>query len=132
MGNLVEQTWDELWNSKKADNVRTKVRCCDRNCWMIGSVYPAMHKYFYKPFFWFIKHKFLNVFKKKKYSMFENKIFREYRDGIISKEELDRLSTCDLECVVQDGLSNASKELLKSTSGEKFVEKFIEESKNRF
>ena len=129
MGNLVDQTWDELWNSKDADNVRTKVRCCDRNCWMIGSVSPAMHKYFYKPFFWVIKHKFLNIFKKKKYSMFENKVVRDYRDGIISKEELDKLSTCDMQCVVQDGLSNASKELLKSTSGEEFVEKFIEESK---
>ena len=45
MGNLNNQTWDELWNSPEAEKVRAKVRCCDRDCWMIGSVSPAMHKY---------------------------------------------------------------------------------------
>ncbi len=38
MGNLKDQDWDELWNSSKAELVRSKVRTCDRNCWMIGSV----------------------------------------------------------------------------------------------
>ena len=45
MGNLNTQSWDELWNSPQAEEVRKKVRCCDRDCWMIGSVSPAMHKY---------------------------------------------------------------------------------------
>ena len=45
MGNLNNQSWDELWNSPEAEQVRAKVRCCDRDCWMIGSVSPAMHKY---------------------------------------------------------------------------------------
>ena len=49
MGNLNNQTWDELWNSPEAEKVRAKVRCCDRDCWMIGSVSPAMHKYIWKP-----------------------------------------------------------------------------------
>jgi sulfatase maturation enzyme AslB (radical SAM superfamily) len=40
MGNLNSQTWDELWNSPEAEKVRNKVRCCDRDCWMIGSVSP--------------------------------------------------------------------------------------------
>ena len=95
MGNLNTQSWDELWNSKEADEVRQKVRACDRNCWMIGSVSPAMHKYIWVPFFWVIKHKFLRFFKAKKYSMFENKIVRDYRDGKVSKESLDTLSTCE-------------------------------------
>jgi sulfatase maturation enzyme AslB (radical SAM superfamily) len=68
MGNLNAQTWDELWNSPEADSVRKKVRSCDRNCWMIGSVSPAMHKYIWKPAFWVIRHKFLRFWKKKKYS----------------------------------------------------------------
>ena len=42
MGNLNNQTWDELWNSPQAEEVRKKVRCCDRDCWMIGSVSPAI------------------------------------------------------------------------------------------
>lgn len=95
MGNINRQSWDELWNSDAAEQVRKKVRCCDRNCWMIGSVSPAMHKYIWVPFFWVLKHKFLFLFKKKKYSMFENKIVRDYRDGKISKEELDKCSTCE-------------------------------------
>ncbi len=96
MGNLNAQAWDELWNSEKAEKVRKKVvRCCDRNCWMIGSVSPAMHKYIWVPALWVIKHKFLYFWKKKKYSMFENKIVRDYRDGKISKEELDACSTCE-------------------------------------
>lgn len=95
MGNINTQTWEELWNSEEAEAVRRKVRCCDRNCWMIGSVSPAMHKYIWKPALWVVKHKFLFFFKKKKYSMYENKIVRDFRDGRISKEELDACSTCE-------------------------------------
>lgn len=95
MGNLNSQSWDELWSSESAEAVRKKVRCCDRNCWMIGSVSPAMHKYIWVPFFWVLKHKFLFFFKKKKYSMFENKIVRDYRDGKVTKEQLDACSTCE-------------------------------------
>lgn len=95
MGNLNRQSWEELWNSEQAEKVRSFVRNCDRNCWMIGSVSPAMHKYIYKPAAWVIKHKFLRFFKKKKYSMYENKIVRDFRDGKVSKEELDVLSTCE-------------------------------------
>lgn len=98
MGNLNTKSWEELWNSPEAEQVRKKVRCCDRNCWMIGSVSPAMHKYIWVPFFWVLKHKFLFFFKKKKYSMFENKIVRDYRDGKVSKEELDKCSTCENFC----------------------------------
>ena len=95
MGNLNRQSWEELWNSEQAEKVRSFVRNCDRNCWMTGSVSPAMHKYIYKPAAWVIKHKFLRFFKKKKYSMYENKIVRDFRDGKVSKEELDALSTCE-------------------------------------
>ena len=125
MGNLNNQTWDELWNSKQADEVRKKVRCCDRNCWMIGSVSPAMHKYIWKPALWVIKHKFLRFFKKKKYSMYELKIVRDYRDGKVSKEDLDKLSTCDMHCMVNNGLSDASNEQLRTMSGEDIVNKDV-------
>ena len=125
MGNLNNQTWDELWNSEQAEKVRNKVRHCDRNCWMIGSVSPAMKKYIWKPAFWVIKHKFLRFFKKEKYSMFENKIVRDYRDGKVTKEELDKCSTCDMNCVVNNGLSQASMEQLKNKTGEEIVNEDI-------
>lgn len=101
MGNLNNLTWTEVWNSPQAEEVRKKVRKCDRNCWMIGSVSPAMHKYIWVPVLWIFRHKFKHG---KKYSMFENKIVRDYRAGKVSKEELNRLSTCDLNAVASDGL----------------------------
>lgn len=122
MGNLNTQSWDELWNSEQADKVRQKVRACDRQCWMIGSVSPAMHKYIWVPAAWVIKHKFLRYFKQNKYSMYENKICRDYRDGVVTKEELDRLSTCDLNANVNDGLSEKSKMALVGTTGEAIVD----------
>ena len=95
MGNLNRQSWDELWSSPEAEAVRREVRCCDRNCWMIGSVSPAMHKYIWVPGIWVVWHKFKSLFTKKPYSMYENKIVRDYRDGKVTKEELDQCSTCE-------------------------------------
>lgn len=69
MGNLKEQGWEELWNSEQAQKVREQARSCPRNCWMIGSVSPAMHKYIWVPGWWVLKHKF---FKGGRYSLAEN------------------------------------------------------------
>lgn len=96
MGNLNRQSWDDLWNSERSENVRRHVRRCDRNCWMIGSVSPAMHKYIWIPAWWVIKHKIKGLFGKQAYSMYENKICRLYRDGVVTKEELDACSTCEM------------------------------------
>lgn len=126
MGNLNNQSWDELWNSEQAEKVRNIVRHCDRNCWMIGSVSPAMHKYIMTPSMWVIKHKFLRFFKDKKYSMYELPVVRDYRDGKVTKEELDALSTCDMNAVVNDGLSANSKQALEGTTGEDIVDADIQ------
>ena len=75
MGNLNTQSWNALWNSPQAEEVRKKVRCCDRDCWMIGT-----------------------------------------------KEQLDQCSTCDRNCVINNGLSEASKEQLKHKTGEEIVD----------
>ena len=92
LGNLNEQTWEELWNSTKAESVRQRVCRCDRNCWMIGSVSPAMRRYLWKPALWVLTHKFRPG---KKYSMYESKLVRDYRDGRVTKAELDARSTCE-------------------------------------
>jgi hypothetical protein len=84
-----------------------------------------MKKYIWKPAFWVIKHKFLRFFKKEKYSMFENKIVRDYRDGKVTKEELDKCSTCDMNCVINNGLSEKSMEQLKNKTGEEIVNEDI-------
>ena len=94
MGNLNKQSWEELWHSPEAEAVRSRVRNCRRNCWMIGSASPAMHKYLWKPAAWVLWHKGKALLRKKPYSMYENKILRDYRDGIVTKEMLDACSTC--------------------------------------
>lgn len=126
MGNLNNQTWDDLWNSIEAENVRKKVRNCDRDCWMIGSVSPAMHKYIWKPTWWVLVHK-VKVMFGGKYSMYESRIVRDYRDGKVSKEALDECSTCDLCAAANNGLSEASQAQLIEKKGEEIVEADIAE-----
>ena len=109
MGNLNDQSWDELWNSREAEKVRAKVRHCDRNCWMIGSVSPAMHKYIWKPACWVAAHKLKALVSKKPYDMHELPVVRDYEEGRVTKEELYALSTCDMHAEVNDGLSEASR-----------------------
>ena len=58
MGNLGEQSFDEIWHGEKARHVREKVKDCPKNCWMIGSAAPVMKKYVWKPAFWVLKNKF--------------------------------------------------------------------------
>ncbi len=123
MGNLNEAlTWNELWNGERAEKVRNRVRSCERQCWMIGSVAPAMQKYIWKPAFWVIRHKLLNSFKAKRYSMYENRIVCDYLKGKVSREELDARSTCDICAAVNDGLSAASREQLRDMTGEEIVD----------
>ena len=126
MGNLNRQSWDELWTGPEAERVRKKVRHCDRQCWMIGSVSPAMHKYIWKPATWVACHKAKALFSNKPYSMYENKICRQYRDGKVSKEELDACSTCDLQATIDNGLSAESMDQLKYKTGEEIVEADIQ------
>ena len=109
MGNLNVQSWDELWCSEQAEAVRAKVRHCDRNCWMIGSVSPAMHKYIWKPAAWVLVHKAKALFSNHPYDMHELSIVRNFEDGKVTKEQLDALSTCDMAATVNDGLSAASR-----------------------
>ncbi len=57
MGNLHEKEWDEIWNSPEAEEVRSMVKKCPRNCWMIGSAAPAMKQKIRIPALWVLKHK---------------------------------------------------------------------------
>lgn len=57
MGDLTKNTFAEIWNSEQAARVRAAVKQCDKNCWMIGSVAPAMKKDLFTPLKWILKHK---------------------------------------------------------------------------
>jgi hypothetical protein len=53
--------------------------------------------------------------------MYELPICCDYRDGKVTKDDLDKLSTCDVNAVINNGLSANSKEALKGKRGEDIV-----------
>jgi MoaA/NifB/PqqE/SkfB family radical SAM enzyme len=57
MGNIKQQSFDEIWNSKKAEEIRKAASECGKNCWMVGSVSPAMKKDLKTPTMWILKNK---------------------------------------------------------------------------
>jgi MoaA/NifB/PqqE/SkfB family radical SAM enzyme len=57
MGNLKEKSWDEIWNGESAKAVRQAVKDCNKNCWMIGRVAPAIKRHPIKPVLWVLKNK---------------------------------------------------------------------------
>lgn len=54
--------------------------------------------------------------------MYELKIVRDYKEGKVTKEQLDKCSTCDMCATINDGLSAASKEQLVGKTGEEIVD----------
>lgn len=59
LGNLREQTWDEIWYSPAAEKTREAVRNCPKQCWMMGSVGQEIKKHPLKPIKWVAQHKLL-------------------------------------------------------------------------
>ena len=59
MGNLKKRAFEDVWCSKEAESIRYDVRCCQKNCWMVGSVSQQMKKHFWAPMLWILKAKFL-------------------------------------------------------------------------
>jgi MoaA/NifB/PqqE/SkfB family radical SAM enzyme len=57
MGDLKEQSFDDLWHGPQAAAAREQVARCQRNCWMVGSARPAMRSNPRVPIFWIIKNK---------------------------------------------------------------------------
>lgn len=57
MGNLKEQSWDDIWNSKKAEEVRQKVKECQKKCAFIGTARFDMKRQPWKPVSWVINNK---------------------------------------------------------------------------
>lgn len=64
LGSLRTQTFDEIWNSPRAEAVRKKVKNCDKQCWMIGSAADRMKSKIHIPAKWVIENK-LNVMRGK-------------------------------------------------------------------
>ncbi len=62
MGNIYETpNFMELWNSEQANKVRAMVRKCPKNCWMVGTASPVMHKYIKHPMKWALRNKWRSM-----------------------------------------------------------------------
>ncbi len=57
MGSLKSDSFDTIWHSESAARIRRCVGSCDSNCWMIGSVAPAMKKHIWTPAMWVLRAK---------------------------------------------------------------------------
>ena len=57
LGSLKRQSFDEIMGSAAAGAARRQVAACDRHCWMIGSVAPAMKRQTGVPGRWAIQAK---------------------------------------------------------------------------
>lgn len=58
MGNIRKTPdFNELWHSEQAAQVRSLVANCPKNCWMIGTVSPMMHRYPLGPAAWVTRNK---------------------------------------------------------------------------
>ena len=61
MGNIHQHTFNEIWESEQAAIVREKVRNCPKNCWMVGTASPVMHKYIKYPLKWALQNKLRSI-----------------------------------------------------------------------
>ena len=59
LGNIKKQNFDTIWKSESAIKARKAVAQCRSECWMIGSVIPAIRHNFLTTTKWVIRHKFL-------------------------------------------------------------------------
>lgn len=57
MGNIHDADFMTIWRSDQARRVRQMVRKCPKNCWMVGTASPVMHKYVRHPASWALKNK---------------------------------------------------------------------------
>jgi hypothetical protein len=70
LGNLADQSWNEIFNSPRMQIIRQNVFECKQNCWMVGSAKTAMrHPRFAKipkgdPMMWVILNKMRVTFGK--------------------------------------------------------------------
>ncbi len=65
MGNLREQSFDEIWAGAKAQKIRENLQNCSKNCWMIGTASPAIKKNMITPILWVIGNKTRNMIGKR-------------------------------------------------------------------
>lgn len=66
MGNLHEQTFEEIRSSERARRVREKVRTCPKTCWMIGTAAPAMKRHLLRTTAWIARRKASRIVRRRR------------------------------------------------------------------
>lgn len=61
MGNIHDEDFMTIWTSERAQKVRERVRTCPKNCWMVGTASPVMHKYIKYPLQWALTNKWRSM-----------------------------------------------------------------------
>lgn len=62
MGNIRSgRSFEEIWNSPEAEEVRRMVANCPKNCWMVGTASPVMKKYITHPASWVMANKLRSI-----------------------------------------------------------------------
>jgi Fe-coproporphyrin III synthase len=57
MGNLHQESFEEIWDGPRAREVREAVGTCERRCWMTGTAVPAMKKNLPSVGWWVLRNK---------------------------------------------------------------------------
>jgi Fe-coproporphyrin III synthase len=57
MGNLHKQSFEQIWDSERAKQVRAAVTGCERRCWMTGTAVPAMRHHLPAVTWWVLRNK---------------------------------------------------------------------------
>ena len=61
MGNIHDKPFNDIWQSEQAQHVREMVKRCPKNCWMVGTASPVMHKYIKYPLQWALANKWRSI-----------------------------------------------------------------------
>ena len=94
MGNLEKQEWNEIWEGKKASEIRQKVEACTQNCWMVTTARTAMRnpKFAFLPknkvMFWVALNKLKTILGRE--ICFEDYI--DYNKVVIENSKIERKS----------------------------------------
>lgn len=60
LGNLKNQSWDDIWYGPQAQKVRESICSCKKNCWSIGNVAPDIWRNPIVPIKWLLHKKFIS------------------------------------------------------------------------
>jgi Fe-coproporphyrin III synthase len=105
VGNLDNQTWDEIYHSQTAQKAREQVAQCKQNCWMVGSARTAMRNpQFTKlpklaPMMWVVQNKTRVAFgqpipfvKYIDYKDISSSISKEVRPSFLDEDAIKRIT----------------------------------------